>query len=379
MDEKRKKSGATRSRASGAILSAVVNSSDDAIISKTVRGVILTWNKAAEGMFGYSESEAIGQNITLIIPPERRAEEEYVLEQILQGKKVDHFETVRLTKDGRKLDISLTVSPITSEKGEILGASKIARNITERKRLEREREALLAAEQEARRELTEALSIRDEFVGVAAHELRSPLHSAMMSVELLRRLSANPEGLPRLRSHIEKIKTQLDRFTLLVDRLLDVTRIRAGIFQLSLEKFKLGRLIHEVVDRFPNERIEISLDVEQNVEVCWDRVRTDQAITNLVSNAVKYGQKKPILLAASADSSCAIVSVRDEGIGISPDGMKRVFDRFERLSPNAGVDGMGLGLWITKQIVEKHGGTISVESTLGKGSIFTISLPLKKV
>jgi PAS domain S-box-containing protein len=378
MSQKRN-TGAPQSAVTEAFWSAVVSSSDDAIVSKTLGGIILSWNKAAERMFGYSASEAMGQNITLIIPPDRRTEEEYVLRQIIQGKKVDHFETERLTKDGRKLEISLTVSPIKSEKGEILGASKIARDITEKKRLERGRETLLAAEQEARRQLTKALNVRDEFVGVAAHELRTPLHAAVTSVELLRRLSVEPGGLPRIRSHIEKLKTQLDRFTQLVDRLLDVTGIRAGTFQLNPEEFNLSRLIQEIVDRFRSEHAEISLDLEPSVEVRWDRVRIDQAITNLLSNAVKYGEKKPILLSASADSMHATLSVRDKGAGIAPEDLKRIFDRFERLSPHRGIDGMGLGLWITKQIVEKHGGRITAESNLGRSSTFTISLPLKRI
>ena len=168
------------------LLSAIVDYSYDAIISTTLDGIITSWNRAAEQTFGYSAAEIVGNSIRIIIPPERQAEEDYILGRIGRGEIVDHFETVRQTKDGRRLDISLRVSPICDSSGSLVGASKIARDITERKRLEHEREALLEREQVARQVLAEALSIRDEFIAVAAHELRGPLNASYLSLGVLR-------------------------------------------------------------------------------------------------------------------------------------------------------------------------------------------------
>ena len=353
-----------------ALLSAIVDSSHDAIVSKTLEGIITSWNPAAEKVFGYTAAEAIGKSIRLIIPPELQAEEDYVLSQIRRGEKVDHFETIRQAKDGRRLNVSLTVSPVRDAEGLIVGASKIARDITLQKEMEREREA-------AREQLAEALAERDEFIAVAAHELRNPLNVLTLLWQLmdqtLDRSSTSAEG-----GLFEKSGAHLARLSSLVDRLLDVTRIRSGTFDLYRESFDLSTLIREVTDRFAieNSAIPISLELEPHIEGTWDRLRIDQVVTNLVSNASKYGQKNPIAIRAFRNDDHAMITVRDEGIGISPENLDRIFDRFVRATPRLKSEGLGMGLWITKQIVEAHGGTVSVESELGKGSMFTVRIPL---
>ena len=386
-------------------LSAIVDSSDDAIVSKTLDGTIMSWNPAAERMFGYSAAEAIGRHITLIIPPERHAEEAEVLARIRRGEKVDHFETVRQAKDGRKVLISLTVSPIRDGNGNIIGASKVARDITDRKRAEREEllareetvreaqhvnrllneqvEALrqeVIAREKAQADLVEALKSRDEFIAVAAHELRNPLNVILLTGQLLDQALADPAGLPKVRVLVEKLRVQRRRLNALVERLFDVSRIRAGKFELLKERFDLCGLIREVVARFLDQfsSIRICLDERMVIEGSWDRVRIDQALTNLVSNAIKYGRQKPITISAFVQDHHAVIRVEDQGIGISHQDCERVFDRFEQGGAVSGNKGLGLGLWITKTIVEAHGGTVAAESELGKGSAFTIKIPQER-
>ncbi|HEY7516645.1 MAG TPA: PAS domain S-box protein, partial [Methylomirabilota bacterium] len=166
-----------RAEIAQARLAAIVASSDDVIVSKTLDGIITSWNPTAERVFGWTATEAIGQHITLIIPPERRPEEDDVLARIRRGERVDHFETVRVTKDGRRIDLSITVSPLRDGAGRVVGASKIARDISDRRRLEEERASLLASERAARQH-AEALSrAKDELLATVSHELRTPLNS----------------------------------------------------------------------------------------------------------------------------------------------------------------------------------------------------------
>lgn len=382
------------------LLAAIVDSTDDAVVSKTLDGIITSWNRAAERMFGYPAAEAIGQSIRLIIPPDRQAEEDDVLARLRRGEKIDHFQTVRRKKNGDPIMVSITVSPVRDATGRIIGASKVARDITEQKRAEREREELLSREKSARREtqeaneilrrevaarllaearLREALQARDDFVAVAAHELRNPLNAFLLTLQLLRRTMREPDVSSQVRGLVEKLRNQAERFSDSIDRLLDVSRIQAGNFELHREAFDFAALVKEVVNRFAEEetRTPISIERAECAEGNWDRFRIEQVVSNLISNAIKYGKRQPIAITVARNGAEATLAVRDHGIGIPPEDIERVFDRFERVAPRSPSKGLGLGLWIARRIVEAHGGTISAQSELNQGSTFTVRLPLQ--
>src|SRR6266536_3951581 len=210
-------------------LAAIVDSSDDVIISKTLDGIITSWNRAAERLFGWTAAEAIGQHITLIVPDDRRAEEEEVLAKLRRGERVDHFETVRVAKDGQRREVSITVSPVTDAAGRIVGASKIARDVTERRRLEEERASLLAREQEARQEAEALNRAKDQLLATVSHELRTPLNSIMGWARLLQSGDLDEAA----RSHaVEVILRSASTQTQLVEDLLDLSRIVTGRMRL---------------------------------------------------------------------------------------------------------------------------------------------------
>jgi PAS domain S-box-containing protein len=350
------------------LLSSIVSSSDDAIVSKTLDGIVTSWNPAAERMFGYTAEEMIGRSIRTIIPADRQSEEDFVLDRVRNGEKVEHFETVRRAKDGHLLNISLTVSPIKTASGLIIGASKIARDITAKLSVEQEKERAV-------NDLKKALAARDEFIAIAAHELRNPLNVLTLMWSIFER-SENPDNA---QSMIEKSKAQLARLSSLVDRLLDISRIRTGTFNLYLEEFGLRDLVRDVANRFIDAEVRSPISMElTDITGTWDRLRLDQVVTNLIGNAIKFGQNKPIELKLSRDGDHALITVRDHGIGISPESAKHVFERFERGEARDDHEGLGLGLWISREIVLAHGGTISIESELGKGATFVVRLPLHR-
>jgi PAS domain S-box-containing protein len=221
-------------------LAAIVEFSDDAIVSKTLDGVITSWNRAAERMFGWTAAEAVGRHITLIIPKDRYAEEDEVLTRLRRGERIEHFETVRVRKDGTLIDISLTVSPVLNASGAVVGASKIARDISGQKESERVRVVLLAREQEARAAAEAANQLKDDFLAVLSHELRTPLNTAMGWVRLIEAGQLGPEE-----SHkgISAVRRSLDQQLRLINDLLDLTSMVAGKTQIVPQYLDLCELV----------------------------------------------------------------------------------------------------------------------------------------
>jgi PAS domain S-box-containing protein len=350
----RKRAEETRAR-----LAAIVESSDDAIVSKDLNGIITSWNSGAERLFGYRADEAIGQPITIVIPPDRLDEEPEILRRIRHGERVDHFETVRRRKDGALRDISLTVSPIVDGRGTIVGASKIARDITERRSLERQREA---------------------FVGIAAHELRTPVTGIKGYTQLLAR-RLRRVGESSAVETLARLDAQVDRLTSLIDDLLDVTRIEGGSLSFRPGPFELNALLAEIIDvvQRTSARHRIVSELASPVTLVGDRERIGQVVTNLLTNAIAYSpQSDRVIVRTVLDVEDVVVAVQDFGIGIPKVDQPRVFDRFYRVNSEsrAGHAGLGLGLYIAAEFVRRHGGTIWVESETGEGTTISFSLPL---
>jgi PAS domain S-box-containing protein len=363
-------------------LAAIVASSDDVIVSKTLEGIITSWNPAAERILGYTAAEAVGKNIKLIIPPERWGEEEDVLARIRRGERVEHFETIRRAKDGRLLNISLTVSPIKDQNGNIVGASKVARDITERKQAERELERLLISEKEARAQAEEANRLKDDFLAVVSHELRTPLNAIMGWASLLqmRRLD---EQTARA---IETIERNAQTQNQLIGDLLDVSRIVSGQMRLNIRPFELGSVIEAAIEVIRPSADAKSILVQTLLDPAAGRVagdpdRLQQIFWNLLSNAVKFTPNGGrIQIRSQQINSHVEVVVSDTGRGIEPKLLPFVFDRFRQGdgSTTREYSGLGLGLAIVRHLVELHGGVVHASSGgEGKGAEFTVQLPTR--
>jgi PAS domain S-box-containing protein len=367
--------------ASAALLAAIIDSSDDAIVSKTLEGIITSWNHGAEKLFGYSAVEAIGQPITLIIPPERRSEEVDVLALIRRGEKIDHFETVRQTKDGREVNISLTVSPIKGSKGRIIGASKVARDITERKRAELEREQLSARERAARRSVEEANRLKDDFLVTVSHELRNPLNSIVMWAGLLSSGKTNEQTIARAGEAIVRAAQTQDQ---IIGDLLDISRIVSGKLRIDVRPLQIREVLESAIEKMrpaadaKQIRVEALLDPAAD-PMAGDTDRLRQVFWNLLSNAVKFTPKDGrIQIRSQRIDSHIEISVSDTGIGIERQLLPYVFDRFRQgdSGTNPQSSGLGLGLAIVRNLVELHGGTVSAESKgNGHGASFIVKLP----
>ena len=369
-------------RVSEARLGAIVDSSDDAIVSKTLEGIITSWNAGAQTLFGYSSDEAVGQSILMIVPPERHDEEAHILSRLRKGERINHFETVRLTKDGRRVEISLSVSPVRDPMGTIVGASKIARDITEKKRLDRDREALLEAERNARHEAQRINSLKDEFLTTLSHELRTPLSAILGWAQMMGLGTMTLDDMKEAGRVIERnsrIQKQL------IDDLLDMSRIISGKLRLDLQQLDPVAFIDAAIETIrpsaavKDIRIEKILDPVAGT-ISGDPARLQQVVWNLLSNAVKFTPKGgKVQIRLERVNSHLEVSVSDTGAGIDPAFAPHLFERFRQgdASTTRKFGGLGIGLAIVKEIVELHGGRVRAESSgQDQGSSFIVSLPL---
>jgi PAS domain S-box-containing protein len=360
-------------------LAAIVESSDDAIISKTLEGIILTWNKGAERIFGYTSQEVIGKSVLILIPPEKADEEPIILSKLKHGERIDHYETIRVAKDGSRLNISLTISPIRDGNGKIIAVSKIARDITEQKRIENEREQLLVREQLARTQAETANRMKDEFLATVSHELRTPLNAIIGWSHLLS--SGRIDG-PTAARAIETIERNARAQAQLVEDILDVSRVISGKLRLKLGNVDLASVINAAIDSVQlaadSKDIHFALTLDPSVRrIMGDAGRLQQVVWNLLSNAIKFTPPGGLIEVRldHVDSQIQI-SVSDNGPGISAEFLPYIFDRFRQAdgSSTRRSGGLGLGLAIVRHLIELHGGTVHAESTPGQGATFTLCL-----
>lgn len=523
------------------MLAAIVESSDDAIISKRLDGTITSWNSGAEGIFGYKEAEAVGQPITMLIPQSRLGEEQFIIEQISQGKKVDHFTTKRLHKDGYEIDVSLTISPMRNVAGEVVGASKIARDITEQVRSQNliskyaqnlktlndigklisekmDVQVILQRVTDATTQLTGAAfgaffyntvndrgesymlytlsgaprsafeqfgmpratevfrptfagqgvvrvdditkdpryghnaphqgmpkghlpvvsylavpvisesgkvigglffghpdagvftqdheemvsniaaqtaiaidnsrlfeevktlsSRKDEFIALAGHELKTPLTSIKGYLQVL----AKGKRSDLEERFFNKSLRQIEKLNMLIEDMLNMSRIEAGKLELTVEAFDLTELLLDVIDTFQHTEgtHEIVKDIpEKPVIIEGDHQRLEQALINLISNAIKYSPKADrIKVTLEVEDGLATVRIQDYGIGLTPQQQQKIFSRFYRAEGLQGISGLGLGLYLTKEILDRHNAGLLVSSEFGKGSVFAFSVPIAEL
>ena len=356
---------------------AIVDSSDDAIISKNLQSIVMSWNKSAERIFGYSAEEMVGQSIAKLFPPDRLDEEAQILARLHQGERVDHFETQRRGKDGKPIDVSLTISPIRNADGVIVGASKIARDVTEQKKAHRKLSEALEA-------LKSADRIKGEFLATLSHELRTPLNAILGWVQILREEGSVENfihAIPIIERNV-RIQSQL------IEDLLDMSRIEMGKVSLDIRQVDLPTVVGAAIEtvrptaKAKDIRLTSSFASMTGI-VMGDKDRLQQIVWNLLTNAIKFTPKEGrVHVLIKRVNSHVEICVSDSGRGISEEFLGQVFDRFRQAEGGTTrrSGGLGLGLSIVKHLTELHGGNVRVTSDgLDQGATFIISLPLQAV
>ena len=418
-------------------LAAIVDSSDDAIIGKTLDTIIRSWNTGATRIFGYEPHEIIGKSVYTLIPPDRHDEEPVIVGRLSRGERIDHFETVRVRKDGTLVDVSLSVSPIRDRDGRIIGAAKIARDITDAKRLqkaerelneqlqelateleqqveeaqslqeeleqtneelmrsltdvEESRELALAAREQAlesrrqaeraRAEAEKANAAKSEFLANMSHELRTPLNAIAGYVDLLEleiRGTLNPEQ----RQDLVRIKKSQRTLLRLIEDVLNFAKLESGRLEFHYEPVDMNEFLATleqfVAPRLGQKRLGYRLEAcRSDAVIALDRDKVEQIMLNLLSNAVKFTDSGEIVVRCDVDRARVHIHVCDTGRGIREDLRESIFEPFVQGDPSLTrtAEGTGLGLSISRQLARAMGGDISIQSELGHGSVFTLTLP----
>ncbi|MDR3375189.1 MAG: ATP-binding protein [Ancalomicrobiaceae bacterium] len=368
-------------------LAAIVEGSDDAIISKTLDGYITSWNAGATRMFGYTAQDMIGRSVTSIIPEHLLSEEQFILDALKSGIRIDHFDSVRVAKDGRLVDVSLTVSPIRDEAGNVIGASKIARDITARRRSEVALKAAVEAARRAQQEAENANRAKTEFLSVMSHEIRTPLTGISGFADLLKHTTKLTRKQQR---YVDLMQSANSVLLKVVDNILDFAKVESGRLELEPRPFSLPTLVRDATAigavSASSKKLRVRYDVEPGIAE-WrmgDEPRLRQILHNLLDNAVKFTEAGTITLDVRQEKSPDGLgrirfAVTDTGIGIATDRQPLLFRHFSQADSSVSrrYGGTGLGLAICKRLVELMDGEIGIVSDLGNGATvwFTAHLP----
>lgn len=358
-------------------LSAIVTSTTDAIISKTRDGIVASWNPAAETLFGYTEQEMIGQPIARLIPPDLADEETWILAKIRNGEDITHLETTRRRKNGELIPVSVTISPIKDAAGTVIGASEIARDISDQKKTER-------SLKQAKEDAEAGARIKAAFVANMSHEIRTPMNAILGFAEVVLQDTQLP---PQSAQHVQIIISSAKALLTIINDILDVSKLESGKLELETVAFHLPNALAEalrVTDHSAADkglRLVMDYDAELPLRFKGDPARLRQVVLNLVGNSIKFTEKGSVTLSVRPwkQTNMLHFAITDTGIGMTPEQSTKVFKAFSQgdASMTRRFGGTGLGTTISKQIVELMGGEIWVESELRKGSTFhfTVHLP----
>ncbi len=355
-------------------LADIVKFSDDAIIGKTLDGIIISWNRGAEIIYGYTESEVIGKPIKILIPPEQENEVPRILEKIKSGEHIEHYEAVRQTKDGRKIQMSLTISPVRDSEGKIITASTIAHDITERKKAENE---LLRAKDMAE----ESDRLKTAFLHNISHEIRTPLNAIVGFSALLGEPDLNESSK---QSFIDTITQSSNQLLAIINDIIEISNIEAGILKFSKDEININQVLQRLFNQFTQQANEKSIRFikdtplsDTEAVIISDNTKIIEILSNLLSNAFKFTAEGTIRFGYKVENQLITFFVSDTGTGIPQDQFKKIFDRFYQVEHTLDrqYEGTGLGLSISKAYVELLGGKIWFESQYEKGSVFYFNLP----
>ncbi len=362
---------------------------DYAIFMLDPQGMVASWNEGAKRFKGYEAHEIIGKHFSQFYSKEDidRKHPEYELKMALEEGRYEE-EGWRIRKDGTRFWANVVITRVNDKKGNLLGFSKVTRDLSEKKanaeQLRLAYENLEKRIQLRTKDLEAALKSRDEFLSIASHELKTPLTSLKLQLQLSqKRIEREPDTSPIKKDLSRSLHVgvrQVNSLTALVDDLLDVSRIQTGVLEFHKEDFNLTELMEEILYRFQEElkmaNCIVHTKLEPEVIGKWDKSRIEQVIVNLISNAIKYAPGTEIQVCVRKENQFAVIEVADQGPGIEASKILSIFERFTRVSSSKNVGGLGLGLFITKRIVELHDGTIKVETSPGHGAKFIACLPL---
>jgi PAS domain S-box-containing protein len=363
-------------------LAAIVESSDDAIIGKDLNSIITSWNRGAERLFGYTATEMVGTSIMRLIPADRQDEEGRILQKVKCGESVEHFDTLRQTKDGRLINISATVSLIKDASGKAIGLSKVARDISEHKAVEQKIRQLNAELEQRVVERTAQLQAANKeleaFSYSVSHDLRAPLRHVLGFVELLRK-DAGPALSKESLGHLTTISQAAKQMGQLVDDLLAFSRI--GQSEMQRTEVKLDRVVKQAVKTFQEETKarKIVWDIHPLPPVRADRALLGLVLVNLISNAVKFtgtrAEAKIEIGCAPGSDGETVIFIRDNGVGFDPRYTGKLFGVFQRLHGREEFEGTGIGLANVQRIIHRHGGRTWAEGVVDGGATFYFSIP----